>query len=377
MFQYLVISYLLSCLGFVAYRLGGNKKMTLLQRKRILLSIIGLSLLLPFLSELPGFYIPIEDKMYEQAIERFTQKLNVVDLQDAELKDCYEKAATDHDFCHCDVQQKANIIVFKPDPFYNFIIHYGTAVLWLFTFVSLVLLLDFLLKLGYLIWLSQRSKKELCTFKDTTFYILYPNRKFPISSFRFIDSYIIWSSALNDLSDKEKEAILLHELSHIKRFDTWLQVVLSLLKAIWWLNPVFFLIQRDLNLLSELLADRYAIEETGADARDYASLLVKMKEKQLKNSLVSPLGGSILKQRVLQLLHPEQRPTTGYGKLFLLVVGTLLLSVSAFLVPALEQHTESLREYEIIRHEHDKTGKNYFCKACLLEQLKNKEDLKK
>ena len=142
MAQLLVVSCLLSTLGFLAYLFYIKPHLSPLHRKYALLGIIFLSLALPHFSELPQLDVKAETDRYEAAVKRFTSQLNVVDIDDPELVSCYEAAGNSGDFCHCEVLQKANLVVFKPHPIYGFIIEYGYWVLIGFLLMSVLALLE-------------------------------------------------------------------------------------------------------------------------------------------------------------------------------------------------------------------------------------------
>lgn len=368
MAQLLVVSFLLSTLGFIAYLFYLKPHLKPLQRKYALLGILFLSLALPHVSEVPDWYVSAEQDRYEAAVKRFTSQLNVVDINDPELVSCYEAAENSGDFCHCEVLQKANLVVFKPHPVYSFIIEYGYWVLLGFALISVIMLLELLIKLLYLVWLVRSSRREKIRFGGVYYTLLYPAKPFPVSSFSLWRKYIVWSETLDALPEDQRQAIMLHETAHLLHKDTWLGIFLELIKSVWWLNPVFYYIRAELNLISEILADQYTVAHTG-DAKSYAVLLVSMKEKQI-NTLARQLGGSILKHRVVQLLDPKETKAPRGFKLYLLFTGALLWAVSVFAVPAIENHVRLIKEYEILQHEHAKTGKAYFCKACLLETLR-------
>jgi hypothetical protein len=196
------------------------------------------------------------------------------------------------------------------------------------------------------------SRRERIRFGGAQYTLLYPAKPFPVSSFSLWHKYIVWSEALDALPEDQRQAIMLHETAHLLHKDTSLGIFLELIKSVWWLNPVFYYIRAELNLISEILADQYTVAHTG-DAKSYAVLLVSMKEKQI-NTLARQLGGSILKHRVVQLLDPKETKAPRGFKLYLLFTGALLWAVSVFAVPAIENHVRLIKEYEILQHEHAK-----------------------
>jgi squalene-hopene/tetraprenyl-beta-curcumene cyclase len=73
----------------------------------------------------------------------------------------------------------------------------------------------------------------------------------------------------------ELEAVLLHELAHVKGRDTFLLFVASVLRVFLFVHPLYWLLWKDLRLNQELLADAWAAQRVGS-AATYAERLVRV-----------------------------------------------------------------------------------------------------
>lgn len=109
----------------------------------------------------------------------------------------------------------------------------------------------------------------------------------------------------SELSAREQEALLLHELAHHARRDAAWRVLALLLEAVLWLQPLVRLARRRLEALAELAADAWA-REAGADGRALAECLVTCAARPRRAfALASALDGpGSLSERVERLLAP-------------------------------------------------------------------------
>ncbi|MGL6193215.1 MAG: M56 family metallopeptidase [Thermoguttaceae bacterium] len=71
------------------------------------------------------------------------------------------------------------------------------------------------------------------------------------------------------MSPQELQTVFLHELAHLKRWDTWTSWVMSLLLIVYWFNPLFWLAVRCMNDDKEEASDVLALETLGSGERPY------------------------------------------------------------------------------------------------------------
>lgn len=114
---------------------------------------------------------------------------------------------------------------------------------------------------------------------------------------------------LSSLSD-----VLVHELSHIRRFDWPILLFSQVIASLLWLNPLVWLAVRRLNEEAEYSCDA-AVIENGRSGTEYAQTLISIARSctgdvQRPNSLAQTiLDGSTLRSRISQLL--EDNAMTG------------------------------------------------------------------
>ena len=86
---------------------------------------------------------------------------------------------------------------------------------------------------------------------------------------------VILPSDAQSWSTNQFEAVLLHELAHVRRFDFLTQMVAEVTCAAYWFNPIVWLGARALRSDAELAADE-AVLQTGLKPSEYATELMSL-----------------------------------------------------------------------------------------------------
>ena len=137
-----------------------------------------------------------------------------------------------------------------------------------------------------------------------------------------------------ELSPDDLEAIILHELAHLTRWDDWTKLAQKLIEAVFFFHPAVHLIGRQLELERELACDEWAVGQFGQVER-YACSLTRL--VQLTNGGITSLIPGALTGRK-QIFKRFERlllylPTKSFRHTRIATVG-LVMSVlaSAFLL---------------------------------------------
>jgi beta-lactamase regulating signal transducer with metallopeptidase domain len=112
--------------------------------------------------------------------------------------------------------------------------------------------------------------------------------------------------ALNELTTTELNAVLLHEIAHLRRWDDWTNLAQKIVSALLFFHPAVWWIGRGLAREREMACDDFVLAST-ADYRGYAKCLVSVAEKSfLRRSLAlaQALAGRahLTAQRVARIL---------------------------------------------------------------------------
>ena len=104
---------------------------------------------------------------------------------------------------------------------------------------------------------------------------------------------------LEALTDQELEAVLLHEVAHVRRRDNLVSLFQSWLSCVFWFHPAIWLIDRQLLEERERACDEEVLSHT-PNCQQYLSSLLKVLQSSLSGKLVgaSLITGSNLKRRI-------------------------------------------------------------------------------
>jgi beta-lactamase regulating signal transducer with metallopeptidase domain/protocatechuate 3,4-dioxygenase beta subunit len=99
---------------------------------------------------------------------------------------------------------------------------------------------------------------------------------------------------------------LAHEWSHIERRDIWMWQTAALVQVVFFYQPLFWWLRRQLRLCQDYLADARAVEQAPA-AEDYAEFLVGLARRRVGHVEPAALGigdrRSSLYRRVIMLIN--------------------------------------------------------------------------
>ncbi|MEW6730958.1 MAG: M56 family metallopeptidase, partial [Acidobacteriota bacterium] len=141
---------------------------------------------------------------------------------------------------------------------------------------------------------------------------------------------LIPTSALTGLSLPQLEAVLCHELAHIKRHDYIINLLQSIVETLMFYHPAIWWIGAQIRRERENICDDLAVAAAG-DTLLYARALVRLEE--LRGSLLPALalganGGQLL-SRVLRLTKPKlSRPSKASSWI---AIATLLIPLFGIL----------------------------------------------
>lgn len=153
----------------------------------------------------------------------------------------------------------------------------------------------------------------------------------------FIKPLILLPVAMvNNLTEAQLEAVLLHELAHIKRNDYLLNIFQSIVETILFFNPFVWLISRIIRMEREHCCDDLVIAST-VQPLQYAHALVALEEYRLNANRLT-MAAADNKQHLFHRIKRIMEMKTkhlNYSQKFLavLIIATGLVSI-AWLNPA-------------------------------------------
>ncbi|MBT33913.1 MAG: hypothetical protein CMO01_29980 [Thalassobius sp.] len=125
---------------------------------------------------------------------------------------------------------------------------------------------------------------------------------------------------------ENKQAILQHELAHIRDRHTADVILLEVYAVFFWFNPVTYFIKKSINQIHEFIADNNTAD---LDKRTYAELILQQSVSKSSNlHLVNSFAFLPIKKRILML---SKEKSSALSKIrFVLIVPVVFLLISAF-----------------------------------------------
>lgn len=140
-------------------------------------------------------------------------------------------------------------------------------------------------------------------------------------------NWLFWRQDIDPASDNGKR-ILQHELAHIKQFHSIDKVLTSVMISIFWMNPFFWLLRKELYMIHEFVADKKAINNQ--DGAAFAQMILQSIPLQQpgSNSLINPFFSSNIKRRLF-MITTSKLATYSYARR---ISGLAIMVISMFFI---------------------------------------------
>jgi hypothetical protein len=158
--------------------------------------------------------------------------------------------------------------------------------------------------------------------------IYFVNTAEPGTPFSFF-KWLFWNNKI-DLQSKNGHQIFRHELFHIRQKHSWDLTFMEIVIAVFWMNPFFHLIKKELKTIHEFLADEFATHEN--DKWNYAELLLRQVLGYSHNLPVNPFFHNQIKRRIAMITSSKTPKYQFFRKLMILPVSIVVFTLFAFKV---------------------------------------------
>ena len=158
-------------------------------------------------------------------------------------------------------------------------------------------------------------------------------------------------AALNGLTTQQVEAVLLHELSHIKRFDYLINFIINLLQTLFYFNPFIKKFVAAIEAEREKCCDELVLQFE-YDKISYASALLTLEKNATSASVlaIGAAGKKHLLNRIEKIVGLEKKPSFSFTH-FAGMMTTVLLVIFLNSLFFVHQQTQSSKNLDLASFE--------------------------
>ena len=137
-------------------------------------------------------------------------------------------------------------------------------------------------------------------------------------------SFFNWIFLRPDFSSgKDWEQILLHEKIHASQYHSFDLILIELLAAVMWFNPLVWMMRKSIQLVHEYLADE-GVLNAGIDKIKYQVLLINQVAEERLICLSSNFNYSLIKKRMIMMNSLKLAKRTRFKILAILPLAAVL-----------------------------------------------------
>jgi len=176
---------------------------------------------------------------------------------------------------------------------------------------------------------------------------------------------LLWPATMTDhLSDAQLDAIIAHEVCHVRRRDNLLAMLHMFVEAVFWFHPLIWWLGTRLIDEREKACDEEVLR-MGSEPKVYADSILKACRYYLEAPQMSMAGvtGSDLKQRIERIMTPRIGRPLDFGRKLLLciagsgaIAGPLLFGVAQAPAVRAQSPTSAPPAFEVASIKPNKSG---------------------
>ncbi|HMH34780.1 MAG TPA: M56/M15 family metallopeptidase, partial [Puia sp.] len=156
---------------------------------------------------------------------------------------------------------------------------------------------------------------------------------------------VFWSRPLALESARGKQ-ILRHELFHVRQNHSLDILFLEIARILFWFNPFFHALKKEVKAIHEFLADQYAF--SGNNPHAYAELLLQESMKSEQASLIHPFFHNQIKRRITMITTFQNLRKSYFNRLMILPLIFVLFCAFAISVKRPNALTTSTKTITVI-----------------------------
>ncbi|WBW95663.1 M56 family metallopeptidase [Oceanirhabdus sp. W0125-5] len=132
-----------------------------------------------------------------------------------------------------------------------------------------------------------------------------------------------------DFNEKQLKNILLHEMSHLRRYDITIKWITMISTSIHWFNPLMYFIKKEINNACELACDEFVIKNFNSEEKQaYGDTLISVvAEQKYPNGVLQATmceEKKSLKERLVSIMNHNKKSIS------IIILSVVLLGVVTF-----------------------------------------------
>ncbi|MBN8838169.1 MAG: hypothetical protein J0I09_12980 [Sphingobacteriia bacterium] len=202
------------------------------------------------------------------------------------------------------------------------------------TLFSIVCISFFIVFVWSLLQIRKLLRKHPCkTYKDVVL-VLANTAGTPFSFLKFI----FWNEEIDIASEAGKQ-VLEHELTHVREKHSYDKLFMQINHVFGWWNIFFWLMNKELSMIHEFIADKKAIHN--GDASALAAMLLKSVYPNHQISITNPFFFSPIKRRLVMISNNSNPKFSYLRRVLILPLFAMVALLFAF---RMKENTQHLNE---------------------------------
>jgi N-acetylmuramoyl-L-alanine amidase len=140
--------------------------------------------------------------------------------------------------------------------------------------------------------------------------------------FSFLN-YIFWNDAI-DLESPAGRQIFKHEVAHVQEKHSYDKLFINSVLILFWCNPFFWLIRKEINMIHEFIADKKAVEDS--DTASFAAMILQAAYPKHRFELTNNFFYSPIKRRLLMLTKNQNPKVSYFSRILVLPLAVLVFA---------------------------------------------------
>jgi len=170
------------------------------------------------------------------------------------------------------------------------------------------------------------------------------NTKEENAPFSFFNN-LFWKETIS-LQDEGGQQIFKHEITHIQQKHTWDRIYCQIVASLFWMNPINWIIQKELITIHEFIADEEAVGNENVEI--FAKMLL---QTHYGNHFLNPTHQffySSIKRRIIMLTSSKNIKYSYVRRLMVLPILVIAVGLVSIKVHATERITNKVNEIKAV-----------------------------